>query len=97
MPSLERLHQRYKGKNFSIIAIDIEESKDTVLKFVLKNRLSYINLLDTDGKVSAMYGVRSTPMKMLIGKDGNLVAVALGYRDWDKDEFIQLIDMLVNE
>ena len=97
MPSLERLHQRYKGKNFSVIAIDLQESKDTVLKFVLKNRLSYVNLLDTDGQVSAVYGVRSTPMKILIGKDGNLVAAALGYRDWDKDEFIQLIDILVNE
>jgi thioredoxin-related protein len=97
LPSLENLHQRFKGENLSIIAIDIEESKDTVLKYVLKNGLSYVNLLDSDGQVSAMYGVRSTPMKMLIDKDGNLVAAALGYRDWEQDEFIQLIEILVKK
>ena len=94
---MESLHQRFKGEKFSIIAIDLEESKDTVLKYVLKNGLSYFNLLDSDGQVSAMYGVRSTPMKMLIDKDGNLLAAALGYRDWEQDEFIQLIETLVKK
>ncbi len=97
MPSLESLHHRFKGENFSIIAIDIEESKDTVLKHVLKNGLSYMNLLDSDGQVSAMFGVRSTPMKMLIGKDGNLIAAAMGYRDWEEDEFIELIEILIKK
>jgi hypothetical protein len=36
-------------------------------------------------------------MKMLIDKDGNLVAAALGYRDWEQDKFIQLIDTLVKK
>jgi hypothetical protein len=32
---------------------------------------------------------------MLIDKEGNIVSAALGYRDWDQDEFIALIEMLM--
>ena len=80
MPSLESLHQRFRGKKFVIIGVDIRESKETVLKAVRKNGLSFINLLDSDGKMSAMYGVSSTPVKMLIDKEGNMVGAALGYK-----------------
>ncbi len=79
------------------MGIDIEEDKATVLKHVKKHGLSYENLLDTDGEVSLMFGVRSTPMKMLIDKEGNLAGAALGYRDWDKDEFSQLLEALIKQ
>jgi thioredoxin-related protein len=63
---------------------------------VRKNGLSYANLLDPDGRVSALYGVSSTPMKFLIDKQGNLVTAAMGYRNWDKDDFKSLIQSLIN-
>lgn len=96
MPSLESLHQQFKDDPFVILAIDIKESKDAVLKTVRKNGLSYTNLLDTDGQVSAQFGVSSTPMKFLIDRQGNLVTAAMGYRDWDKDDFKSLIQSLIN-
>lgn len=96
MPSLENLHQRFNGKNFVLIGIDIQESDKTVLKAVRKHGLSYINLLDSDGRTSALYGVSSTPAKMLIDKEGNITAAALGYREWDRPEFIELIEMMTN-
>ena len=97
MPSLERIHERYKGRDFALIAINIEENKETVLNHVRKNGLSFTNLLDTDGQVSVEYGVRSTPMKYLIDKEGNMVGVALGYRNWDQDEINILIEALLNK
>ncbi len=96
MPSLESLHQEFKDSPFVILAIDIKESKDAVLKSVRKNGLSYTNLLDTDGQVSAQYGVSSTPMKFIIDRQGNLVTAAMGYRDWGKDDFKSLIQSFIN-
>ena len=52
-------------------------------------------LLDNDGKVSAQYGVRSHPMKFLINKNGRLIGIAKGYREWDADEMKQLIQALM--
>ena len=74
----------------------IKESKDAVLKSVRKNGVSYTNLLDTDGQVSAQFGVSSTPMKFLIDRQGNLVTAAMGYRDWGSDDFKSLIQALIN-
>ena len=96
MPSLENLHQHFKDDPFVILAIDIKESKDAVLKSVRKNGLSYTNLLDTDGQVSAQFGVSSTPMKFIIDRQGNMVTAAMGYRDWDKDDFKSLIKSLMS-
>jgi peroxiredoxin len=96
LPSLESLHQRFKGKPFTLIAIDIEEPKDTVLRFVRKHSLTFTNLLDTDGQVSMMYGVRSTPVKYLIDKEGNMVGAALGYKDWDQEDVHSLIRRLID-
>lgn len=96
MPSLENLHQRFNGRNFVLIGIDIQETDKTVLKAVRKNGLSFINLLDSDGQVSALYGVSSTPAKMLIDTNGNITAAALGYREWDQKNFIELIEKMMN-
>jgi peroxiredoxin len=96
LPSLESLHQRFKGKPFTLIAIDIEEPKETVRRFIRKKNLTFLNLLDTDGQVARMYGVRSTPVKYLIDKEGNMVGAALGYKDWDQEEVHALIRRLID-
>ncbi len=96
MPSLESLHHEFKDAPFVLLGIDIKESRDAVLKSVRKNGLTYKNLLDSDGEVSAQYGVSSTPMKFLINRQGNLVTAAMGYRDWGSDDFKSLIQALID-
>jgi hypothetical protein len=78
------------------VAIDIQEKRDTVLGQVRKSGLSFTNLLDEEGQVSALYGVSSTPVKFLVDAEGNMVAAALGYREWDRDEIRSLIQLLID-
>ncbi len=95
MPSLEKLHRQFKGRPFAIVGIDIEESRETVRRYLRKKGISYTNLLDKDGGVSTLYNVRSTPVKFLIDTRGDMIAVALGYRDWEQEEFRTLIRLLM--
>ena len=97
MPSLEKRHQEFKGEPFVLIGIDLKEKRETVRKYIRKNGLSFLNLLDSDGQVASMYGVNSTPAKFLIDKEGNMVGAALGYRDWEQDAFIALIEELMKQ
>lgn len=95
MPSLENLNQHFKGRSFVIVGIDLREKRSKVKSHVIDNGLTYPNLLDRDGRVSAQYGVNSTPAKFLIGQDGNLIGATKGYRKWDTDEVKALISQLL--
>jgi len=97
LPSLENLHQYFKEEPFVILAISIKEERDTVKKQVRSKGLSFTNLLDHDGMVSAQFGVRSTPTKLLFDREGKLIGAALGYRKWDKDEVKSLIKKLISK
>ena len=97
MPSLERLHQSFNGEPFVLVGIDISEDRETVLNYARNHNLSFPNLLDNDGKVSSQYNVRSTPTKILIDAEGNLVGMSLGYREWDTDEMKSLIRMIISK
>lgn len=97
MPSLENLHRRYYGKPFAVIAVDIREKKDSVLGAIRREGVSFTNLLDKTGEVSALYGVQSTPVKFLIGADGNMVGAGLGYKKWDSDEMNSIIQLLMEK
>lgn len=97
MPSLESLHQYFQGKPFVLMAIDLQEKRETVLNYVRKNGLSFVNVLDNNGDVAALYGVSSTPVKFLIDTEGNMVGAALGYREWDKNEVKSLIQLLIDQ
>ncbi|MBI5739517.1 MAG: TlpA family protein disulfide reductase [Nitrospirae bacterium] len=97
MPSLENLNRHFKGKDFVIIAIDLREDRDSVMSVVREHGLSYYNLIDETGEVSAQYGVRSTPMKFVIDTEGNLVGGSLGFREWDSDQMKALIRALMQK
>lgn len=96
MPSLENLHQHFKGKPFAVIAVDVQEDKETVLRFLRSQGVTYVNVLDMTGDTSSLYGVSSTPVKFLIGTDGNIVGAGLGYKEWDRDEIKSLIQALID-
>jgi len=96
LPSLENLHQHFKEKPFALIAVDVQEDKETVLRFLRKQGITYVNLLDSDGNTSASYGVSSTPVKFLIDADGNMIGAGLGYKEWDSDEIKSLIQALID-
>lgn len=81
VPSLIRLHETYKNKNFVILAIDIREKYKTVKEYAGKRKIPFQILLDTKGDVARQYGARGTPAHFFIGKDGNIKGGAMGYKN----------------
>jgi len=78
MPKLDKLTTELAPKGLKTFAVNLEEDKQTVQKFMTSKKLSLPALLDTDGRVSASYGVQSIPMKFIIGKDGNVAGAFIG-------------------
>lgn len=95
MPSMERLYRAYKDKGLVILAINLNESPRVAGEFMRELRLSFPALLDEDGRVSSLYGVRGLPTTFLIGLSGEIVGRALGAREWDGPEARELIEDLL--
>lgn len=95
MPSLERLYQQFKQKDFIVLAVNIAEPADQVQKYLLKHKLTFPALVDATSSVANLYGVRATPTRYLIGRDGKVVAGSIGPRDWAGEDAQRLIGTLL--
>lgn len=95
MPSLVKLYNEFKERDFVILAVDIREKKGVVKKFVEKQKVSFPVLLDKDGSVATSYGIRAHPTHFLINGEGEVIGVAQGGRDWASVESRNLIRFLL--
>jgi peroxiredoxin len=83
MPSLEALYQRYKNKNFALLAISNDMFGATIVKpFVKANHLNFIILLDQRLKASNAFGVTSLPSTFMINPKGEIIGSLFGAEDW---------------
>lgn len=78
-----------------ILAVNIGESADQVRGYLLKHKLTFPALIDPASRVADLYGVRATPTRYLIGRDGKVVAGSIGPRDWAGEEAHKLIGALL--
>jgi peroxiredoxin len=97
VPSLVKLYQEFQDSEFTVLAIDINESKQTVKNYARKAGMSFPVLLDPRGRVARVYGVRGTPAHFLIDKKGDIAAFASGAKNWEKEKSRNLVQFLLTE
>jgi phosphoribosylformimino-5-aminoimidazole carboxamide ribonucleotide (ProFAR) isomerase len=82
LPSeIEQVQRRY-GDRLRIVAIDIQENRETVARWAKGAGTSVTILLDTDGAITSAYGVTATPTVFVLSREGTLVGKALGAKPW---------------
>lgn len=104
MPSMERLYQAYKDKDFEIVAINLDPPKaeKDVRQFAKLNGISFQILLDPDLKTPPEYGVGGFPESIFISREGKImpfldpesgekVLRVLSDRAWDSDEYLEAV------
>ena len=74
-PHIVKLYEKYKGKDFEIIGINVEGKQDLdIWKLVIEeDKLIYPQLLDSIG-IADVYKVKNTPYNVLIDANGIIVA-----------------------
>ncbi len=96
MPSMEKLHQKFKDKDFVMVAINLQESGSRVSQFFKEYKLTFTTLLDITGDVSAGLGIHSIPTTFILDKNGRIIGKALGPREWESKKSIALFEYLIN-
>ncbi|MDR2313289.1 MAG: TlpA family protein disulfide reductase [Spirochaetaceae bacterium] len=95
MPSMETLYRRFKNRNFEILAVDFAERPADVQRFVRSNNYSFPVALDSSGKVSGLYGVRSIPTTYILDRDGRIIHRMAGSLDWNNRKIAGAIETLL--
>ena len=96
MPSMEKLHQKLKNKNFAMVTINLQESASQVKAFFKEFKLTFTALLDSTGEVGASFGIRAIPTTYIIDKTGRIIGLVSGPREWDSKAAIALFENLID-
>ena len=98
MPSMERLHQTLGDQGLALVGINLRESRETISAFLTNEvKATFDILLDSDGEVSRAYGANALPMNYVINDQGRIVARAIGAREWDSTEALQIFEALLED
>ncbi len=83
------------------MAISIDRGRDAKVRklvkaYVGRKNLTFLNLLDPKAATAAQYGVRGVPMNFFINPQGQVVAVASGYRKWESEAARKMFQQLLS-
>jgi len=78
LPAMQAVYQVYQDQGFTVLAVDVQESRDVVQAFVEDAGLTFPILLDQRAQVTSMYRIRGLPTSFFVDGDGIITAVHLG-------------------
>ncbi len=73
MPELHDYYKTYQNRNFTLLAINVNDDPANAAAFIQANGFTFPVGLDTNGRVFNSYGGSALPTSFLIDPNGNLV------------------------
>ena len=96
MPDMEKLHRRFKDREFVMLAVDLKEPAKVVREFSKRQKLTFTVLLDPRGQVGAQFRIRNIPTTLILDREGRVIGEAVGPRDWAGKASTALFEHLVS-
>ncbi len=93
MPSIQKLSEKYQGKAVSVFGVNTWErgAADVAQKYMAKNKYTYGLLLKGDD-LAKTYGISGIPTFVLIGPDGKILHLGVGFEEGEGDRMAEIID-----
>jgi peroxiredoxin len=88
LPELAAITNRFKDKPFALLAVNMDRRHKAAERFLKKNGLKLQVLYDTDQKLVGYFSPVGVPATYLIGRDGKVVRVYLGFKKEYIDRYI---------
>lgn len=88
----KQLIDRFKGKDFQFIPISRGENKATVEAFRKKMNYTFPMGLDPKQAIYKLYASNYIPRNFLVGKDGKIISLSVGYTPEEFAEMIATIE-----
>ena len=79
MPAVQALNEEFDRRGASFLAVNVGEVPDVVREFVDEREFTVRVVLDEDEEIAHSYGVRGIPQLIVVGRDGRIEHIELGY------------------
>jgi peroxiredoxin/outer membrane lipoprotein-sorting protein len=97
LPNVQKLHEQFASQPVTFIGVnsDSKTALNSVRKFVADKKLTFQQFHDDGGKVGAAYKVSAIPCTVLIGKQGIVQAVHIGFSSGGEKQVQEEIEKLL--
>ena len=82
-PLYNELYHRYKDQGLEVVAVNVDNSVEDGLDFLIDTPLDFTIPIDTEGDVLVDFDVVGMPTSYLIDSEGIVRMVHVGFRDGD--------------
>jgi len=97
MPQYEKLYATMARDTFTILAVNLDETRSDAEKFLAAHPVGYPIALDPAGEVPKAYGVVGMPTSYLIDRNGIVRWRGQGFKPADIDVLRHEVDRLARE
>ena len=94
LPSMKRAWEKIKSDGIAMIAINVGESEEDILRFTKQHPINYTIVLDESGEEMTNWPVRGLPTTFVLDPKGRIIYQAVGGREWDNDKLLDQIRAL---
>lgn len=97
LPALNRLSQEFAPQDFGVVAISVDYVDEDALDFLARYPVDYPVAIDKTGDSGRAFAVAGMPSGYLIGRDGLIREVHVGFRKGDEAFLREKIAELIKE
>ncbi|MFQ5681862.1 MAG: redoxin domain-containing protein [Candidatus Binatia bacterium] len=95
MPSMDRLYNELRGRGLVMLAVNKQENRRQVGKFMKELQLNFPALLDSHGTASSSYWIQALPSTFIISASGKIIGSKIGPRDWSTRDAVAFFKNLL--
>lgn len=85
-PWMNEMQAKYGARGFNVVGINVDQKREDADKFLAGTPAKFAVAYDTTGKVAELYQPKGMPTSFLIGADGKVRAVHVGFKDSQREE-----------
>jgi len=91
IPSLNRSHKQHANLSLNMVAVNVGESEQAVVKFLHDYPIEFEVALDQNGDSFNQWQLKGLPVTLLFDKNGSEVMRVTGERDWSSTAMINSV------
>ncbi len=96
-PAVDALYQELHDRGFEVVAVNVDERRQDAASFLADKPHSMTILFDPKGTAPEAFGVSAMPTSFLIGRDGRVRFVHVGYTAKTIDAYKREVEQLLSD